>query len=179
MTTLAPDSAAEDPEITARLRTLKLISFDVDGVLTDGKLYYSDDGRELKAFNVQDGAALKLLRQHGVEVAILTGRNSPMVSRRAAELGIAHLYQGLEDKRTGFKDLLEKTGLQAQQTAHVGDDLQDLVLFDLVDLAISVPNAHPTVLARADLVTSTAGGQGVARELAQRVLVAQGSWPYG
>jgi 3-deoxy-D-manno-octulosonate 8-phosphate phosphatase (KDO 8-P phosphatase) len=179
MASLPPGAAADDTDITGRLRALKLISFDVDGVLTDGKLYYSDDGRELKAFNVQDGAALKLLRQHGVEVAILTGRNSPMVARRASELGIEHLYQGLEDKRTGFSDLLKKTGLQAQQTAHVGDDLQDLTLFDLVGLAISVPNAHPTVLTRADLITETAGGQGVASELAQLVLKAQGSWPYG
>jgi 3-deoxy-D-manno-octulosonate 8-phosphate phosphatase (KDO 8-P phosphatase) len=179
MSSLSPDAAARDSDFAARCRALKLISFDVDGVLTDGKLYYSDDGRELKAFNVQDGAALKLLRQHGVEVAILTGRNSPMVARRAGELGIEHLYQGLEDKLTGFNHLLAKTGLQAQQTAHVGDDLQDLTLFDQVGLAISVPNAHPTVLRRADLITDTAGGQGVARELAERVLKAQGSWPYG
>ena len=175
--TKATDSSSA--AITERCRNLRLISFDVDGVLTDGKLYYSDDGRELKAFNVQDGAALKLLRQHGVEVAILTGRNSPMVARRAAELGIEHLYQGLDDKRSGFRELLESTGLQAEQIAHVGDDLQDLVLFDLVGLAISVPNAHPTVIARAQLITRTAGGQGVARELAEQVLRAQGSWPYG
>lgn len=179
MTSPPTDETAHDRDLNARCQQLKLISFDVDGVLTDGKLYYSDDGRELKAFNVQDGAALKLLRQHGVEVAILTGRDSPMVARRASELGIVHLYQGLVDKRTGFNDLLARTGLDAQQTAHVGDDLQDLTLFDLVGLAISVPNGHPAVTARANLITDAAGGQGVARELAERVLKAQGTWPYG
>jgi 3-deoxy-D-manno-octulosonate 8-phosphate phosphatase (KDO 8-P phosphatase) len=167
-----------ESELTERCRRLRLISFDVDGVLTDGKLYYSDDGRELKAFNVQDGAAIKLLQQHGVAVAILTGRDSPMVARRARELGIDHLFQALDDKRVGFTRLLQQTGLTAQETAHVGDDLQDLVLFDTVGLAISVPNGHPTVMGRADFVTTTSGGQGVARELAELILRAQDSWPY-
>jgi len=167
-----------ESQITDRCRKLRLISFDVDGVLTDGTLYYSDDGREIKAFNVQDGAALKLLQQQGVAVAILTGRDSPMVARRAAELGIEHLYQGLDDKQLGMNRLLEQTGLTAQQTAHVGDDLQDLTLFDTVGFSISVPNGHPTVLSRADLVTTTSGGQGVARELAELILRAQGTWPY-
>lgn len=167
-----------ESQITDRFRKLRLISFDVDGVLTDGKLYYSDDGREIKAFNVQDGAALKLLQQQGVAVAILTGRDSPMVARRAAELGIEHLFQGLDDKRVGLHRLLEQTGLTAEQTAHVGDDLQDLTLFDAIGFAISVPNAHPTVLNRADFVTTTSGGQGVARELAELILRAQGNWQY-
>ena len=165
-------------QIADRCRNLRLISFDVDGVLTDGKLYYTDDGREIKAFNVQDGAALKLLQQQGVAVAILTGRDSPMVARRAAELGIEHLFQGLDDKRVGLARLLEQTGLTAEQTAHVGDDLQDLTLFDTVGFAISVPNGHPIVRNRADYVTNTSGGQGVARELAEMILRAQRNWPY-
>ena len=157
---------------------LKLLSFDVDGVLTDGRITYSDDGRELKSFNVQDGAALKLLRASGIEVAILTGRESPMVSRRAEELGIEHLYQGLDDKAPVLRALCEDLDLSPAETAHVGDDLADLPLFDLCGLAISVPNGHPAVIARADHVTNCPGGAGVARELAEEILKARGSWPY-
>jgi 3-deoxy-D-manno-octulosonate 8-phosphate phosphatase (KDO 8-P phosphatase) len=165
-------------DVINRCKSLRLVSFDVDGVLTDGQLYYSDDGREIKAFNVQDGAAIKLLQQNGVSVAILTGRNSPMVARRAAELGIEHVYQGLEDKSLALHELLARLQLTRAEIAHVGDDLQDLVLFDLVGLAISVPNGHPSVRQRAHHVTVTAGGHGVARELAELILRAQGSWDF-
>jgi 3-deoxy-D-manno-octulosonate 8-phosphate phosphatase (KDO 8-P phosphatase) len=165
-------------DLNSRARALKLVSLDVDGVLTDGQLYYTDDGREIKAFNVQDGAAIKLLQQHGVEVAILTGRNSPMVARRAAELGIQYVYQGLEDKGVALQQLREALKLETTAIAHVGDDLQDLVLFDQVGLAISVPNGHPAVTKRAHHVTATSGGQGVVRELAELILRAQGSWPW-
>ncbi len=165
-------------ELARRCQQLALVSFDVDGVLTDGKLYYADDGREIKAFNVQDGAALKLLKQHGISIAILTGRQSDMVARRAAELGIEHLYQGLDDKRAALEELLAKLDLTPQQAAHVGDDLPDMTLFDLVGLAISVPNGHPSIKRRAHLVTSTSGGQGVARELAELILRARNDWPY-
>lgn len=163
---------------TERCRPLRLISFDVDGVLTDGQLYYSDDGREIKAFNVQDGAAIKLLQQHGLQIAILTGRDSPMVARRAAELGIEHLYQGLQDKRTALAQLKAELALETRQIAHVGDDLPDLVLFDLVGFAVSVPNGHPAVMAHAHHVTTTPGGRGVARELAELILRAKGTWPF-
>lgn len=165
-------------DVINRCRALRLVSFDVDGVLTDGQLYYTDDGREIKAFNVQDGAAIKLLQQHGVSVAILTGRNSPMVARRAAELGITHVYQGLEDKSVALQELREQLELSTAEMAHVGDDLPDMVLFDLVGLAVSVPNGHPSVRQRAHHVTETRGGQGVARELAELILRAQGSWSF-
>ena len=163
------------PENAERIR---LISFDVDGVLTDGRIVYTDDGREIKAFNVQDGAALKMLAAAGFEIAILTGRRSPVVERRAAELGIRNLEQGLDDKAPAFRALCERLNIPLEETAHVGDDLPDLALFDLAGLAISVPNGHPTVQARADLVTSTAGGNGVARELAELFLRARNAWPY-
>jgi len=163
------------PDNAARIR---LISFDVDGVLTDGRIVYTDDGREIKAFNVQDGAALKMLAAAGFEIAILTGRRSPVVERRAKELGIRHLEQGLEDKVPAFRALCERLEIPLDEAAHVGDDLPDLALFDLAGLSISVPNGHPTVQARADHVTVTAGGQGVARELAELFLRARNAWPY-
>ncbi|MEJ2087674.1 MAG: HAD-IIIA family hydrolase [Gammaproteobacteria bacterium] len=159
-------------------RTLELLSFDVDGVLTDGRLIYTDHGHELKAFNVQDGASIKLLLARGIRVAILTGRSSPMVERRAAELKIPHVYQGLEHKAATLEKLAADLGIPLARVAHVGDDLPDLELFERVGLAISVPNGHPTVQARADYVTSAAGGEGVARELAELILRARDDWPY-
>ena len=165
-------------ELQTALRRIKLLSFDVDGVLTDGKIVYSDDGREIKAFNVQDGTAIKMLAAEGIEIAILTGRESPMVERRAKELGIRHLAQGLADKAPAFNALRDRLHLASEETAHVGDDLADLPLFELAGLAISVPNGHPTVRARADHVTETTGGNGVARELAELILRARGHWPH-
>ena len=179
MTTSSTDT---QPNVTAdvlkRCREVRLISFDVDGVLTDGLLYYCDDGREIKAFNVQDGAALKLLQEHGIAIAILTGRSSPMVTRRAEELGIRHVYQGLADKRVALDAICAELALEPREIAHVGDDLPDIAIFDAVGLAISVPNGHPGARARADHVTATHGGHGVAREVCELVLRAQSRWPY-
>jgi 3-deoxy-D-manno-octulosonate 8-phosphate phosphatase (KDO 8-P phosphatase) len=166
-----------DPILEAAA-SIRLISFDVDGVLTDGRIVYTDDGREIKAFHVQDGSALKMLAAGGIEIAILTGRRSTMVERRAEELGIRHLEQGLEDKAGAFQALCERLAIPRAQAAHVGDDLPDLTLFGLAGLSISVPNGHPTVIDKADYVTSTPGGQGVARELAELFLRARNAWPY-
>lgn len=167
-----------DAGIPAKLSRLELISFDVDGVLTDGRIIYSDDGRESKAFNVQDGAAIKLLLEHGLQVAWLTGRASPVVERRARELGISHLHQGLADKQPALQALCRQLDIPLEHSAHVGDDLPDLPLFEIVGLGIAVPNAHPAVRARAAFVTDTAGGDGVARELAELILRARNDWPY-
>jgi 3-deoxy-D-manno-octulosonate 8-phosphate phosphatase (KDO 8-P phosphatase) len=164
--------------ILAAAGQTRLISFDVDGVLTDGRIVYTDDGHEIKSFNVQDGSALKMLAASGIEIAILTGRRSPVVERRAAELGIHHLEQGLADKAPAFLKLCERLAIPPEQTAHVGDDLPDLVLFELAGLSISVPNGHPVVKAQADHVTVTSGGDGVARELAEMFLRARNDWPY-
>jgi 3-deoxy-D-manno-octulosonate 8-phosphate phosphatase (KDO 8-P phosphatase) len=165
-------------DLQAAARRIRLLSFDVDGVLTDGRIIYADDGREIKAFNVQDGTAIKMLAAAGIEIAILTGRQSPMVERRAAELGIRHLAQGLADKAPAFEALCAELHIASTETAHVGDDLADLPLFELCGFAISVPNGHPAVRARADHITETAGGEGVARELAELILRARGNWPY-
>lgn len=164
--------------LTDLARSLRLISFDVDGVLTDGRIVYTDDGHELKAFNVQDGAAIKLLQARGIEVAFLTGRSSAIVERRAAELGVTHLCQGLASKRPALESLSLDLGIPLAAIAHVGDDLPDLELFSIVGLAISVPNGHPAVIERADYVTRTSGGEGVARELAELILKAREDWPY-
>jgi len=156
--------------------SLQAFTFDVDGVLTDGGITYLDDGRELKTFNVQDGAATKQLLDAGIGVAWITGRESAMVTRRARELGVTHLYQGQSDKRAAFMDFLARIGTPAELTAHVGDDLPDLDLFELAGTGIAVPNAHPEVLARADWITTLPGGRGVVRELAELVLKARGLW---
>jgi 3-deoxy-D-manno-octulosonate 8-phosphate phosphatase (KDO 8-P phosphatase) len=161
-----------------RAAAIDLVIFDVDGVLTDGRLYYSDDGREMKSFHVQDGYAIKLLRENGVEVAIITGRSSKSVARRAAELGVVHLYQGVEDKSTALAELIAATGIDASRIAHVGDDLPDLELFERVALPISVATGHPSVIAAAEYVTGVAGGHGVAREVCQLILTARDQWPY-
>ena len=165
-----------DPSNPQTVRNLapqiKLVVFDVDGVLTDGKLYYASDGNEIKAFHVQDGSAMKRLQRHGIAVAIVTGRESPMVERRARELGIRHVYQGQESKVSALQDLLRSLELPASAVACVGDDLADLDLFQTPDLglAIAVPNAHPLLRKRADYVTTLAGGAGVARELTSLLL---------
>lgn len=164
--------------VLERASAIDLVSFDVDGVLTDGKLYYTDQGEEIKAFHVQDGSAIKLLEQNGIRTAIVTGRRSPMVSRRAQELGISYVFQGVDDKVQCLADLCESLRLAPAQTAHVGDDLPDLGLFRFVGLGIGVPNGHPTALAAADYVTRLAGGQGVAREICELLLRARGCWDY-
>ncbi|MDA1076916.1 MAG: HAD-IIIA family hydrolase [Proteobacteria bacterium] len=165
-------------QVAEKAAAIRAVIFDVDGVLTDGRIIYTDDGRELKAFSVQDGSAIKMLINNSIEVAIITGRRSTMVERRCAELGIRHLYQGIEHKKEAFEDLLTKLSLTSEQLAHVGDDLPDIPLFDLVGLAISVPNGHPAARARADVVTVRSGGEGVASEVCQMLLSAHGRWPY-
>jgi 3-deoxy-D-manno-octulosonate 8-phosphate phosphatase (KDO 8-P phosphatase) len=154
------------------------VSFDIDGVLTDGGITYSDDGRELKTFNVQDGSALKMLMEAGIAVAFITGRTSAAVERRAKELGVQHLYQGQNTKTEAFAHFLKAVGVEAADAAHVGDDLPDLAVFAHCGLGIAVPNAHPAVIARAGHVTHTPGGHGVARELAELMLRARGLWAW-
>ncbi len=167
----------DDPDLTARAAQLQGIVLDVDGVLTDGRIIYTDDGHELKQFHVQDGASLKLLMGAGLPVAIITGRRSPIVARRARELGISFLQQGADNKCQAL-DLLIKGGFPDANLAVVGDDIQDLPLFEhaAVSLSVTVPNAHPEVLKRADCATLRAGGEGVVVDLAEWILRAQDKW---
>jgi len=157
-----------------RASRIKLVAFDVDGVMTDGGLHYTDDGHELKTFNVQDGLGLKLLQRAGLELAIVTGRNSGVVAARATDLGIAHVFQGVGDKRATVAALLARLGLRWQDCAFMGDDLIDLAVMAECGLAIAPANARPLVRERAHAVTSASGGHGAVREAAEFILAAQG-----
>ena len=165
-------------EVLVRARGVALVSFDVDGVLTDGRIVYSDRGDEIKAFHVQDGSALQLLRSCDIQVALISGRSSPTVSRRATELGILHVFQGVRDKAAVLTELLGELRLAPDAAAHVGDDLADVVVFSIVGLAIGVANGHPSAMSRTHYVTRLAGGQGVAREVCELLLKARDQWPY-
>ncbi len=157
-----------------RASRIKLVAFDLDGVMTDGGLHYTDDGHELKTFNVQDGLGLKLLQRAGLELAIVTGRNSGVVAARATDLGIAHVFQGVGDKRATVAALLARLGLRWQDCALMGDDLIDLAVMAECGLAIAPANARPLVCERAHAVTSASGGHGAVREAAEFILAAQG-----
>jgi len=160
----------------ARAAAVRLMIFDVDGILTDGSLHFGADGEVIKTFNVLDGHCIKLLQQSGVATAIISARQSPIVARRAADLGIVHLQQGAHDKRAAFEQLLQQTGVDAAACGFVGDDVIDLPILLRVGFAASVPNAHPEVTRRVHYVTQAAGGRGAARELCDFVLRAQGNY---
>lgn len=166
---------ADMPEdIRARAARVKLAAFDVDGTLTDGRLWYSEDGRELKSFSVQDGLGLKRLRANGIEVAIVTARVSHTVALRAEELGLVHVYQGQADKRACLEHVLRALHLGPEQSAFIGDDLPDLAAMRFAGLGIAVANAHPWVAARAHWRTQHRGGDGAVREVCDLLLAAHG-----
>jgi 3-deoxy-D-manno-octulosonate 8-phosphate phosphatase (KDO 8-P phosphatase) len=146
-------------------RTLKLMAFDVDGVLTDGTLYYTATGDEFKAFNVRDGHGLKMLAQAGVLVAIITGRTSDAVRLRADNLGISLLAQGVEDKRDAMRVLLRQHGLGFEEAGYMGDDIVDLPLLAACGFSASVSDGHHEVRRRVDYVSRKSGGHGAVREV--------------
>ncbi|MEN3296704.1 MAG: 3-deoxy-D-manno-octulosonate 8-phosphate phosphatase phosphatase [Burkholderiales bacterium] len=160
----------------ARAARIRLMIFDVDGILTDGGLHYGPDGEVIKTFNVLDGHGIKLLQQSGVAAAIISARQSGIVARRAADLGIQHLYQGVHDKRAAFEQLLQQANVDAQACGFVGDDVIDLPILSRVGFAASVPNGHPEVKTRVHYVTQASGGRGAARELCDFIMRAQGSY---
>lgn len=157
-----------------RAARIRLMAFDIDGVMTDGGLCYTEDGRELKTFNVMDGLGLKLLQKAGIELAIVTGRTSGVVAARAADLGINHVFQGVSDKATTVAELLQRLGLHWADAAFMGDDLIDLQVMSRCGLALAPANAHPLAKDRAHAVTDASGGRGAVREAAEFVLSAQG-----
>lgn len=156
-----------------RAQDIKCVIFDVDGVLTDGKLFFDLKGKEYKSFHAQDGQGLKLLKQNGIEVAIISGRSSPIVDRRMKSLGITHVYQGQENKTAAFNELLNKLNMTPDQVAHVGDDLPDLALMTRARLAIAVQDANPSILPYCQGQTNRYGGQGAAREVCDTILTIQ------
>lgn len=160
-------------DLVQRARNVRLLVLDVDGVLTDGKLYFLADGSEAKAFSTLDGQGIKMLMNSGVNVAIITGRTSTIVERRAANLGIKHLIQGREDKRIALDELLATLQLSYDQIAYLGDDLPDLAAIRCVTLGVAVANANAFVRQHALAVTALRGGEGAARELCEFIMAAQ------
>ena len=144
---------------------IRLLVIDVDGVMTDGKITYTSDGQELKSFNIKDGLGIKRAQASGIETAIITGRTSPMVERRARELGIAHLVQGREDKLSALSDLVDQMNLSLDQVAYIGDDLPDLTAIESVKLGACPADAAIEVKLKANWVSTVAGGDGCVREL--------------
>ena len=162
------------PPVEELARHIRLLILDVDGVLTDGGLYYDHAGNVTKRFNVQDGLGIKLLQKAGIEVAIITGRKSGVVAARARDLGIEHVHQGVADKRATLAALLERLGVQWSECAFMGDDLIDLPAMTRCGLAIAPANARPVVKEIAHTVTEAGGGRGAVREAAELILEAQG-----
>ena len=161
--------------LAERMRGLRLVTFDVDGVLTDARIYVDDHGHEFKAYSAHDGQGLKMLLRAGIEVGLITGSKAPGVTHRARQLGIRHVVMGAEDKLTPWERLRAELGLPAAACAHVGDDLPDVALFNACGFAVAVPHAPEVVRARAHYVTRGDGGRGAVRELCDMILAAQGA----
>jgi 3-deoxy-D-manno-octulosonate 8-phosphate phosphatase (KDO 8-P phosphatase) len=168
------DTTGFDPLLLERARRIRLLVLDVDGVLTDGRLYFDNQGNETKAFYTRDGLGMKALQAQGITLALITGRTSNIVAHRASGLGIEHVYQGREDKLGAFLELLEATGLEPAQVCFAGDDWIDIPLLERVGLAVTVPDADAVVKGHAHWVTSRPGGLGAVREICDLVLAAQG-----
>lgn len=159
----------------SRAKLIRLIAFDVDGVMTDGGLYFSDSGEEFKRFNSLDGHGLKMLRASGVEVAIITGRTSRCVETRAKNLGITHVFQGVEHKLDAMIELLNRLKFPRDAAAYMGDDVVDLTVMRHVGLAISVPESPLLVRKHSHYVTQRGGGHGAVREACELIMSAQGT----
>ncbi len=162
------------PDLLARARAVRMLSCDVDGVLTDGRIYYADDGSEIKAFSSLDGLGLKMLHEAGIVVAWITGSSAPAVNRRAKSLSVAHVVLGAENKLAPWERLRSELGMAAEECAHIGDDLPDLPLLIRCGLSVTVPHAPEPVKRRAHYVTRADGGAGAVRELCELILGARG-----
>ena len=163
-------------EVLARAKKIKCVIFDVDGVMTDGALGIGDDGQEYKNFHSLDGLGMKLLKASGVHMAIITGRTSNVVKKRAETTGIAHFYQGVEDKLVAFNDLLQKMHLQADEVAFMGDDVVDAPAMRRCGLALTVPTGHHLLKPHAHYITEAQAGRGAVREICELIMQAQGTF---
>lgn len=163
----------QPPELRTAAARIRLLVLDVDGVLTDGHLYYDAEGRETKRFHVRDGYGIQRVLAAGLLVAVISGRRSPAAAARLAELGVAHVFLGRNDKRQVFEQLLTELGIPATNVACVGDDVTDLEIMVPAGLGITVADAHPDVLRAADWVTVAGGGRGAVREVCDLLLAAR------
>jgi 3-deoxy-D-manno-octulosonate 8-phosphate phosphatase (KDO 8-P phosphatase) len=161
-------------DILNKASRIRLLIFDVDGVLTDGSLFLGDDGQEYKAFNSRDGHGIKMLQRHGVIVGIITGRTSKVVEHRMENLGVTHIYQGKLQKLPAYEELITELGMSDEETAYVGDDVVDLPVMRRVGLAIAVQDAHPLVLKHSHWQTPSGGGRGAARDVCEMLMESRG-----
>lgn len=163
-------------DVIARAQKIKMIIFDVDGVLTDGSLFIGDDSQEYKAFNSKDGHGMKMLMRNGVDIGIITGRTSKVVEHRVGDLGIKHVYQGCHDKLPVYEKFISDINLSPEETAFVGDDVVDLPIMLKAGLAITVNDGHHLVKNYAHWTTPASGGRGAAREICEMIMHAQNNY---
>ncbi|MDI9244932.1 HAD hydrolase family protein [Marinobacter sp. CHS3-4] len=159
--------------VIEKAATIRLLALDVDGIMTDGKLYFTASGDEMKGFNILDGLGMKQAMAAGIQVAVITGRRSPLTEKRMSDLGIDNLIQGREDKKVALDELSDTLGIEAAAIAYLGDDLPDLPAILHAGLGVTVPNGHWAVRESADFCLQTAGGQGAVRELCDLLLFAR------
>jgi len=162
--------------VREKIQPVKLVAMDVDGVLTRGDVIYTDRGDEVKTFNIKDGLGVSVARRAELQIAIITGRKSAAVERRAAELGISELYTDCSDKGAAVRDLMMRLGLSREEVAFIGDDINDIPAFRESGFRTAVRDASEEVKAQADYVTDSPGGQGAVREVIETILKAQGKW---
>ncbi len=177
-----PASRQARDALSDRLAAIRVLALDVDGVLTDGSIIYSDSGEEIKAFNVKDGLGMRLVLEAGIPVCLITGRRSKALRHRCDNLGIRYVYDGVSDKRAALERACRETGHPPEAIAFVGDDLPDLALKGVVGLFIAVADAAEALRDEADWVTSAKGGRGAVRETCEALLKAKGLWrknPWG
>jgi len=168
------DVSGYDALLLKRAARIRALVLDVDGVLTDGQLYFDNQGNEMKAFCTRDGLGMRALQRMGTVLALITGRQSQIVAHRAANLGIEHVYQGRNDKLDAFHELLAETGIDASEVCYAGDDWVDIPVLDRVGLAVTVADADAVVKKRVHWVTSRLGGHGAVREICDLILAARG-----
>jgi 3-deoxy-D-manno-octulosonate 8-phosphate phosphatase (KDO 8-P phosphatase) len=173
-----PEISADrlDQAVRGRMQPIRLMIFDVDGVLTGGQIVYHDDGAEMKAFDVQDGHGIKLLQRAGIDIALITGRYCRAVEHRAAGLKITRVYQGVHHKLEAYDQLRRETGLEDREIGYMGDDLIDIPVMRRVGLAVAVPNASRHVFPYAHYTSRSQGGRGACREVCELILQVQGRW---
>jgi 3-deoxy-D-manno-octulosonate 8-phosphate phosphatase (KDO 8-P phosphatase) len=162
-------------DVSTKAADVKLVIFDVDGVLTNGGLFFGDSGEEYKMFNSKDGHGMKMLQDSGVHIAIITGRSSNVVTQRMINLGVEHVFQGVVDKNIAYQELKAQLGINDRNIAYMGDDVIDLPVMTKVGLSMAVADAHSVVIENADWTSQYKGGHGAAREACEMIMQAQGN----